>query len=894
MRHTQESPLLSTKLFIPYPGKDLVSRLRLIERINDGLGKKLTLVSAPAGFGKSTLLVNWISQSKENIAWISLDKEDNDTTRFIAYLITALNQVKNISKENGKGALSLLAMPQTPPACDFITSLINDISQYSGRVVLILDDFHMVNSTAIVKILTFLIEHQPTNLHLMISTREDPSLPLSRLRASGQMTELRAADLRFTAPEATIFLNQLKGLDLSKENISALETRTEGWIAGLQLAAISMQGHKNAQDFINSFTGSHHFVLDYLVEEVLQQQSESIQTFLLRTSILNRLCGPLCDTLIRDKTISGQKTLEYLEQANLFLIPLDNKRHWYRYHNLFAEFLRQRLQQSTGLYAKGNKEIDLAELHIHASEWFENNGLEFEAFQHAAAANDIDRAERLIVEDKISQHFRGSVTVILNWLRSLSKNVLDARPWLWWKYASLLLINGQTTGVEEKLQAAETALSDVEQNDKSKNLIGQIAAARATLAFTRYDIEAMLVQSRTALKYLRPDNPIPRSSAYWTLGYAYFLRRDISSAKQAFTDAISTSQAAGDTFTTILASIGLGNIHEAQNQLNLAAEIYQRVLELAGNQPIQIISEAHLGLARVFYEWNDLDSAEKHAQESFKLASQYERIIDRFVSCEVFLARLKLARGDISCADQMLHKSMKLTHQYNFTHQIPEVAVAQVLVLLHKGDLENAAKLAEKHNLPISQSRVLLAQGKPSEAWTMLAQWRQQAEERDWKDEQLKSMVLQSIALYKQNNIKQAVQMLEEILAMAEPNGFIRVFVDEGPPMAHLLDKALSHQVNNDYINRIQAAFPGTISDKMKPPQPKASESDWVEPLSEREIEVLQLIAEGLTNQEIADRLFLSLHTVKVHARNIYSKLGVKNRTQAVSKGKVLKILDQS
>src|SRR5688572_8768038 len=600
-------------------------------------------------------------------------------------------------------------------------------------------------------------------MHLVIATREDPHLPLARLRARGQMTELRAADLRFTASEAAEFLNRVMGLSLSAANIGALETRTEGWIAGLQLAAISMQGHKDTGNFIQSFTGSHHFVMDYLVEEVLGQQPERVQNFLLRTSILHRLCGSLCDAVLLDPSgsASGQETLEYLERANLFIIPLDNERRWYRYHHLFADLLRQRLHQSIVSPAgTGDAESAVNELHIRASQWYEDNDLAIEAFQHAAAANDVERAERLMQGKGIPLHLRGGVTPLLEWLESLPTTVLNARPSLWWRHASLLLINGQTAGVGEKLRAAEVALAaalqGTEPDDHTRNLIGQIAAATATLALTRYDVETMLAQSRRALEYLHPNNLSTRASAYWTMGYAYALQGDRAATRRAFTESISLSQAAGAIFTAILATIGLGNVQEADNQLYQAAETYRRVLQWAGDKPQQIISEAHLGLARVLYEWNDFDAAEQHGEQSLQLARQYESIIDRFVFGEVFLARLKLAQGDVDAASAILAKTEQSVRQHNFVLRMPELAAVQVLMLLHQGNLEAAGHLAETYKLPLSQARVHLAQGDPSTALEVLRAYRQQVESMNWQDERLKAMVLESIALHQHGEKEQA------------------------------------------------------------------------------------------------------------------------------------------
>jgi LuxR family transcriptional regulator, maltose regulon positive regulatory protein len=513
------TPILATKLYLPPLRPNVVSRPRLLERLNEGLHRNLTLITAPAGFGKTTLVSAWVAGCDRQVAWLSLDAGDSDPILFLTYLVAAL---QTIAPNIGEGVSGVLQSPQPPPTSSILTALLNEITTIPDHFVLVLDDYHVLAAQPVDQAFAYLVEHLPPNMHLVIATREDPPLPLARLRVGGHLTEVRAVDLRFTPSEAAAFLNQVMGLHLSAQDITALERRTEGWIAGLHLAALSLQGQQDATSFITSFTGSHHFVLDYLVEEVLGQQSERLQTFLLRTSILDRMTGPLCDAVLLDPSASGQATLDYLEHANLFLVPLDNERRWYRYHQLFAELLRQRLHQSIVL-SPGDAESQVTELHIRASVWYEDHGLSMEAFHHAAAANDIERAERLIKGKGMPLHFRGAVTAILDWLESLPTTVLNARPSLWVRSASLLLVNGQTTGVEEKLQAAEAALQGAEPDDKTQDLVGQIAAARATLALTRYQVEPMLAQSRRALEYLRPDNLSFRATAHWTLGVAYSL-----------------------------------------------------------------------------------------------------------------------------------------------------------------------------------------------------------------------------------------------------------------------------------------------------------------------------------------------------------------------------------
>jgi LuxR family maltose regulon positive regulatory protein len=876
--------ILATKLYIPPPRAKIVLRPRLIERLNQGLEGKLTLLSAPAGFGKTTLVSEWIASCGRQVAWLSLDEGDNEPARFLTYLIAAL---QTIATDIGAGVLPMLQSPQPPSSESILTSLLNEIVTIPDSFLLVLDDFHVIDAKPVENALVFLIEHLPPQMHLVIATREDPPLPMARYRAKGQLTELRTADLRFTSSETAEFLNQVMNLNLTAEDITALETRTEGWIAGLQMAAISMRGLPDVSSFIQSFTGSHRFVLDYLLEEVLHRQPDEVQAFLLRTSILERLCSPLCGAVLGDSIVSGQKTLEYLERANLFIVPLDNERRWYRYHHLFADLLRQRLGQR-------QTPAELAEYHMRASQWFEDNGLVIEAFQHAAAANDIERAERLIEAGAMPLQFRSVVNAILDWLASLSKAELDSKPSLWVRYARLLMVTGHTFGVEEKLQAAEVALTaslqGAEPDNETRDLIGQIAAVRANLAFTQYQIETIITQSRRALEYLRPDNLYFRFTAIWTLGFACLLQGDRAAARRAFAEALSISQESGDTHATIVATIGLGQVQELANQLYLAADFFRHVLQLAGDLPQPVVSEAHLGLARIFYEWNDLDAAEKYAQQSLQLTRQFDKVIDRFVICEVFLARLKLARGDVAGAAVILTQADQSVRENNFVLRMPEVAAAHIQVLLKQGNQHAAAELARRFELPLSQARILLAQGNYSAALAGLEPFRQQMEARGWADEGLRAMVLQAVALHQKGEKASAMQLLGEALALAELGGFIRLFVDEGAPMAQLLGEAASHGVMTAYIGKLLSAFDAEKrKSEGKPALPTAQ--PLIEPLSQRELKILHLIAQGLSNREIGERLFLALSTVKGYNQKIFNKLQVQSRTEAIARAHELGLL---
>ncbi|TAJ99556.1 MAG: LuxR family transcriptional regulator [Chloroflexota bacterium] len=877
------APVLATKLYIPPSRRRVVLRPRLVERLNEGLaaGHRLTLVSAPAGFGKTTLVGEWVAGCGRPVAWLSLDEGDSDPSRFLAYLVAAL---QTAAPRIGDGLLTVLRSPQAPPPTEAtLTALLNDIATIPNDVVIVLDDYHVLDAKPVDDALAFLVEHLPPQVHLVIATREDPALPLARLRARGQLTELRGTDLRFTPSETAAFLNQVMDLDLSTDEVGALEGRTEGWIAGLQLAAISLQGREDAAGFIASFAGSHHFVLDYLVEEVLQRQSEPVQAFLLRTSILDRLCGPLCDAVLLDASAPGQETLEYLDRANLFIVPLDSERRWYRYHHLFADLLRRRLQSEVSSGA-----VD--EDHLRATQWYEANGLEIEAFQHAAAGHDVERAERLIEGNGMPLHFRGALVPILRWLESLPTTLLDARPSLWVTYAQVLLSSGQNTGIEPKLQAAERALQDARTDDRTRDLVGRIASVRAFLVWGPHQTETIIAQSRRALEHLDPDNLPFRTAAALSLGHACVLLGDRSGARQALTEVTAISAASGNTIYEILGSIGLGYIEELDNRLGLAVETYRHAIELAAGLPFPFVCEAHLGLARVHYQWNDLDATRQHREQSLQLARQIADS-DRLVACEVMLARLALARGDAAGAAAILAKADRATRQHDFVLQVPEVAAAQVLAFLRLGDVAAAAHVVRAHHLPLSQARVHLAQGDPSRALAVLEPYRRQMAEKAWADQQLLALVLLAVAFDAHRERDKAAELLDEALTLAEPGGFIRIFVDEGAPMARLLYEACSRWVHPGYVRQVLAAFPVPGTDEDASPTTPASGTHLAEPLSARELEVLPLIAEGLTNQEIAVRLYLSLHTVKAHARNIYAKLGVSSRTQAVATGRDLGLL---
>jgi LuxR family maltose regulon positive regulatory protein len=928
------TPLMTTKLYIPPRRPNLVPRPRLIERLNAGLHCKLTLISAPAGFGKTTLLSEWaqaldgagasrVAGARATCAaptgagrtgWLALDESDNDPARFLAYFITALSRVEGIESTIGEGALGMLQSPQPPPTEAVLTSLINEIAAVPDRIVLVLDDYHLIETRPIHEALTFLLEHLPAperGLHLVIVTREDPHLPLARLRAQGQLTELRAADLRFTSSEAAEFLNQMMGLGLSAEDIAALERRTEGWIAGLQLAAISMQGHEDATNFIKSFTGSHRFVLDYLIEEVLGQQSESVQTFLLQTAVLNRMTGSLCDALTGKH--NGQATLDVLEHSNLFIIPLDDERRWYRYHHLFSDLLRQRLRQTQPDWAPT--------LHIRASEWYEQNGFIDEAIEHALRAEDFERAAHLIEEHVDAIWGRGEHTKLRRWLAGLPVELVFSKPHLCILQAWDLFTSGQQDAAERSLQAAEEALdtgtdrateaSSMEQGQlpgsDSMKIQGRAAAIRAFMAMFRGDVQEISKYSRQALEYLPEEDLTWRSTATVALGDACSLLGESAAAYRVRLEALETSKAAGNIYMTLITSMKLAVSMRQQGRLERVIDMCQQQLQLANESGLSHTAVVGWLLAvwgEVLAELNDLDGAIHRAKQGTEL-TQRGRDVGMIGWSYLCLMRVLFSRGDISGAEEIIQKMEDIDREYHVPPWITnQTAAWQVRIWLAHDKLDAASQWAGKRGLDadgelpflremeyVALARILIAQGRLDEATTLLQRLPEAAEAGGRTTRVIEILMLQALAFQSGGDTSRAMDTLERALTLAEPEGFIRIFVDEGPPMAHLLYEAVSRGIAPEYARRLLAAFPVTGPAQTDSSKTQAPESGLIEPLSERELEVLQLIAEGLTNPEIASRLFLSLHTIKVHTRNIYGKLNVHSRTQAIARSQEIGLL---
>jgi LuxR family maltose regulon positive regulatory protein len=912
--------LLATKLFIPPTRPELVPRPRLIDQLNASAypGCKLILISAPAGFGKTTLVSEWVQAMGRAtppmaIAWLSLDEGDNDPTRFLAYFIAALNQAKGIEAEIGKGSLSMLQSPQPPPTKAVLTTLINEIASIPDRMILVLDDYHVIESTQVDDMLTFVLEYLPPQIHLVIATREDPHLPLPRLRARGQMTELRAANLRFTSAEAAEFLNQTTGLSLSTEEIAALETRTEGWIAGLQLAAISMRGRDDAADLIKSFTGSHRYVLDYLIEEVLNRQTQHVQNFLLQTAILNRLTGSLCDTVTDQK--NSQAILEMLARANLFIVPLEEEHRWYRYHHLFADLLRQRLRQTTP--------EQVPELQIRASKWFEKNELIDEAIEYSMRAEAYERSAQLIEEHVSALWQRNEHGKLQHWLALLPIELIYSKPQLCVFQAMYQFPNGQLKEANLSLQAIEQALesnhdrrlespnSDQEAllSDKDeRRLRGQVAAIRAFMAsYTQEDMQKVIQHARQALEYLTEQELAWRSPTLITLGDAYESQGQMVAAHKVRLEALATGKASGDTYIFIVVNLRLAEILRQQGKLQQVIGICEHMMKKADESGISETPLVGLLLGiwgEVLAEINDLDRAIDLTKKGVKLTARGGDVWYNVLS-NLYLVRVLFSSGDIPGVEDVIH-SMENTARESVLYLLAlhQLSAWQARSWLVKGKLEIASRWAGERELDpdaeltylhemenITYARILIAQKQFDEAIGLLQRLLEATEIGGRISRMIEILTLQALVYQAKGEPSQAISTLEQAINLAGPEGFIRTFVDEGLPMARLLYEALDREIAPDYVRRLLAAFPVTKPKGTASIKSQVDQSELIEPLSEREIEVLQLIAKGLTNRVIATRLVLSVHTVKTHSRNIYGKLGVNNRTQAVNRARSLGIL---
>jgi LuxR family transcriptional regulator, maltose regulon positive regulatory protein len=894
--------ILATKLYIPPPRPKTVPRPRLIDRLNESLttGRKLTLISAPAGFGKTTLVSEWVVGCDRPIAWLSLDEGDNDPVLFISYLVAALQTIK---VGIGEGPLAAIQSLQPPQAEAILTSLLNEISVIPEHFLLVLDDYHLIDSQQVDQSLIFLVEHQPPQMHLVIATREDPQLPLARLRARGQLTEFRAADLRFTPAEAAEFLNQAMGLTLSLEEIAALETRTEGWIAGLQMAALSMQGISDNTSFIQSFTGSHRFVMDYLMEEVLGRLPENIQSFLLRTSILDRLCGPLCDAVLNSPSASAQENLEYLERANLFIVPLDQERRWYRYHHLFAELLRQRLGQPQ----------ELSDYHLRASAWCEVNDDLSEAFNYALAAGDFERAARLAEAAWQAMEHSFQTTAWLSWVRKLPNPVVCSRPrlcvQLGWAYSDA----GDLDTSEIHLQNAERALSSVIDQDESKSLQGNVAIIRASNAQNQGDLAETVKYAELSLKLIPENDIYLRASAAVTLGFTHWATGNVEASLQAMLIWINDMQRLDNQMFVIASAFAVADMQVILGRLGDAEKTLLQAIPQAaalGREAELVTTHHHLGLALLAHEQGDDKAHTEHMQIAAELGKN-STLVDWLYRWNMAQALLKEFAGDWDAALELFDEARQV-YVKNPVPMLQPVEAHKARVHLKQGRLDKAQGWVRRRNISIegevcyldeyellTLARVRLAEDSFTGVGDLLERLLALAETQKRTGSVIEILLTQALVYQAQGTQPQALAVLEQALSLAEPEGYLRIFVDEGEPMRLLMldfrsmiekQGYVSNHRLFDYTNELLAAFPESVG---VAPQSKIKNlnSKMIDPLTEREIEILRLIADGHSNAEIGQRLYLALSTVKGHNLRIFNKLQVQNRTEAVARARELGLL---
>lgn len=883
------APILATKLYIPPPRPGIVPRPHLIKRLEDGLtkGHRLTLISASAGFGKTTLASEWIMHCGRTVAWLSLDEGDNDLTRFLSYLIATLQTIK---AGFGESLLPMFQSTQLPQVEVILTALLNDMNAIVQDFVLVLDDYHAIDSKQIDEALAFLLEHQPPQMHMVIATREDPALPLALARARSQLTELRAVDLQFTPAEATEFLNRKMGLDLSTEDIFALEARTEGWIAGLQLAALSLQGLHDTAGFIKSFTGSHRFVLDYLIEEVLGRQPEKIQTFLLHTSILDRMCGSLCDAVLLDTaTTSSQEILELLERANLFIVPLDNERRWYRYHHLFGDLLRQRLGQPR----------ELVEYHLRASEWYETNTDLPQAFHHALVANDFERAARLAEAAWQSMERNFQPLAWLGWVKKLPDSAICSRPWLCvqigWAYSDV----GETESSETYLQNAERAVAGLEAQEAFQTIPGNIALIRAGNAQIEGNLTETVKYAELCIQLIPENNLLIRAQAAITLGFTQWTVGNVDASLQAMHTWREAMQKLGNQMYAIASAFAVSDMQVILGHLGRAKNILLQTIQEAavlGQEAEVVTAHHHLGLAMIAYERGDEAAFTQSMQNAADLG-QHTTLIDWPHRWNLAQARLKESDREFDSALQCLDNAQK-GYVKNPIPIFQPIAAHKARVHLKQGRLEEAQAWARERGLSVKDeasylgeyehltlARVRLADGSFAGVHEMLEHLLALAESQKRTGSIIEILLTQALVHQAQGHHSESLAALERALTLTEPEGYIRTYVDEDEVMRLLISDfrlviaPRAHPLLG-YVDRILNFFPQYTE--------AISQSKIIDPLSERELEVLKLLRSELSGPEIAEQLIVSLNTLRTHTKNIFNKLGVNNRRAAIRRAEEL------
>jgi LuxR family maltose regulon positive regulatory protein len=909
----QHDPLLATKLFVPRPAAGFVPRPHLAERLNAGLSGGLTLVCAPAGYGKTALVADWARQRL--VAWLSLDRADNDPTRFWRHVLAALDGVCPGTAEMVEPVLG------PPPPTSFegpVAALINELASRSDsrEIVLVLDDYHVIDSTVIHDSLTFLIEHRPPQLRLIVLSRADPPLPTARVRAAGELAEVRADDLRFSVEETGVLLRTVLETSLSEPTVAALTARTEGWIAGLRLASLSLQGRPDPDGFVRAFSGSHRYILDYLTEEVLEQQPEVIRHFLFETSILDRLSGALCDA-ITGRT-DGLAMLEAIDRANLFVVPLDQERQWWRYHHLFVDLLRARL---------GRQWPDrVPQLHRKAASWYERRGLVEEAIGHALTAGDADWAARLFERQLDALLLRNEEATLQHWLAALPATVVASRPRLLVAQADMALSHGRFEAVERALDDAERAWSSTSDEayepsvGTPASLVANVPAAvafwRAYVAELRGNADAAAAFDRRALAELGEEESLLASAVRLHLRTTELGLGELRNAEGDVRAAIAAFETAGQVYLALRGIEMLGHIQRAQGHLGSALETYRWGLEMAlasGRLPPPSTGIAYAGLAEVAYQCGQLDVAFEHATEALALCRRlaYHR---PFAAALAILARVRWAEGDPGGALDILAQDPPVATSLGVTGLLNPIPPLRARLSLACGNLVAARRWVQDRGLGpddevsyprepeyLLLARLLLADGQPERAVALLERLHVTADRQGRAGNRLEIDALLSVTLDAVGDDARALAILSGALALAQPEGYVRIFVDEGAAMrallvrlvgAHRADEAWAHRVPLEYLGQLLRTFEPEHGTAEAPASRRGlSRPGLIEALSGRELEVLQLLAAGKSNQDIGVELSVALDTVKKHVSHILAKLGATNRTEATARARVLGLL---
>jgi len=889
-----QTTLLTTKLFVPPIREELVARPRLTALLSNAYGRGLTLISAPAGYGKTTLVSNWLREANLPGAWLSLEESDNDPVRFLQYLLTALHEVVPTIR------LDLLEMVEGIQLASFqavVSILINEITNQTSMFVLVMDDFHLIQDQTILDIVSFLLDHLPSQqMHLIIITRTDPPVPLSHLRVRNQMVEVRAEQLRFTQDEVAEFVNGLLGFCLSDEEVLAMYTRTEGWIAGLQLAGLSMQGCNDIPGFIRAFGGSHHYIVDYLAEEVLKHQDEQTRAFLLQTSILSRMCASLCESLVDIKAtkqpIDGQNMLENLQKKNLFIIPLDEERHWYRYHHLFADALNRRLEyQYPDL---------LSILYSRASSWYENNGLIGEAIQYALNAGDQERAAQLVEQNGCYLLMSGELITLLKWMDAVEPS-FQARPWLVIQKGWALTLAKRMEPAEQAFRTAEQLVSTLAPTPDISSMIGTISSGRAYWADIQGNVPEAARLAQQALDLLPDTDPLSqsmRSVATGTLASTKFAIGDLDSARQIFNQAVEIGKTANNVEMIINSNGDICDILLEQGKLRQAESLLLETLPMtvrSDGQRLPLSARVYSGLSKVYYEWNHLERARQYARLCLAVSQQWGDIEHQAIGM-ILSAKLELVSGNLEQARALMNTADQLRRDhrlYNWTSIRIEASLDRFQLSLGNLDrisqhiectgLHSTDEIDFQHELRyITFLRWLLASKDYDSALGLAQRMLQRAEDGQRIARVIELLILLSLAYMGKKDMIAAGNSMVLALSHAQQEGYRRIFLDEGEGVRKLIYLVKSNPKVSGYANELLEAFGPTSG------LANTAIQLLIEPLSEREIEVLKLIEAGLSNQEIGSKLFISMGTVKRHISNIYYKLDVKNRTQAISRGKEL------